>query len=115
MSIISETKRHFKVRICKHLGSSDLAGKKVKIDSKKLTAIQEHFLWCNYSPSFEEISILTRKSNEFQLKIRESPLIVRYEPVLNNAHSSFSLQLFQYTSVVSIPLCVCNCRLLNFH
>ena len=94
MSIISETKRHFKVRICKHLGSSYLAGKKVKIDSKKLTTIQEHFLYCNYSPSFEQISILTRKSNEFKLKITEIPLIVCYKPVLNNAHSSLPLQLF---------------------
>ena len=102
MSIISETKRHFKVRICKYLGSSYLAGKKVKIDSKKLTTIQEHFLRCNYSPSFEEISILTRESSEFKLKITEIPLIVCYKPVLNNAHSSLPLQLFRYTSVVII-------------
>ena len=86
----------------KILGSSYLAGKKVKTDSNKLTAIQEHFLCCNYSPSLEEFSILTRESNQFTLKITENPLIVRYKPVLNNAHSSLPLELFQYTSVVII-------------
>ena len=46
-----KTKRHFKVRICEHLGISHLTGKKVKIDNNKLTAIQEYLLCCNYSPS----------------------------------------------------------------
>ena len=31
-----KTKRHFKVRICEHLGISYFTGKKVKIDSNKL-------------------------------------------------------------------------------
>ena len=35
-----KTKRHFKVRICEHLGVSHLTGKKVKIDNNKLTAIK---------------------------------------------------------------------------
>ena len=102
MSFIPETKRHFKVRLCKHLGSSYFAGKKGKIISNNLTAIQAQILCWNYSPSFEEFSILTRESNEFKLKITESPLSVRYKPVLTNAHSSLPLQLFQYTSVVII-------------
>ena len=38
-----KTKRLFKVRICEHLGTSHLIGKKVKIDNK-LTAIQEQLL-----------------------------------------------------------------------
>ena len=33
-----KTKRHFKVRICEHLGISHLTEKKVKIDNNKLTA-----------------------------------------------------------------------------
>ena len=55
-----KTKRHFKVQICEHLGISHLTEKKVKIDNNKLTAIQEHLLCCNYSPSFEDFSILTQ-------------------------------------------------------
>ena len=81
-----KTKRHFKVRICEHLGIPHLTEKKAKIDNNKLTAIQEHHLCCNYCPSFEEFSILTRESNDFKLKIMES--------LLNKADSSLPLELF---------------------
>ena len=67
-----KTKRHFKIRICEHLDISHLTGKKVKIGNK-LTAIQEHLLCCNYSPSFENFSILNRESNDFKLKIMGEP------------------------------------------
>ena len=89
-----KTKRHFKVRICEHLGISHLTEKKVKIDNNKLTAIQEHLLCCNYSPSFEDFSILTRESNDFKLKIMESLLIAGDKSVLNKADSSLPLELF---------------------
>ena len=89
-----KTKRHFKVRICEQLGISLLTEKKVKIDSNKLTAIQEHLLCCNYRPSFEHFSILTRKSNDFKLRIMESLRIARNKPILNKADSSLPLELF---------------------
>ena len=88
-----KTKRHFKVRICKHLGISHLTGKKLKIDNK-LTTIQKH-PWCyNYSPSYEDFSMLTRESNDFKLKLMESLLIARDKLCLNKADSSLSLELF---------------------
>ena len=65
-----KTIRHFKVRICEHLGISHLTEKKVKIDSNKL-------LCCNYCPSFEDFSLLTQASNDFKLRIMESLLIAR--------------------------------------
>ena len=83
-----KSKRHFKVRICEPLGISHHTGKKVKIGNNKLTAIQEHLLCCNYFPSFEDLSILTRESNDFKLKITESLIIARDKPVLNKADSS---------------------------
>ena len=83
-----KTKRHFKLRICEHLGISQLTDEMVKIDNNKLTTIQEHVFCCNYSPSFEDFSILTRESNDFKLKIMESRLIARDKPVLNKADSS---------------------------
>ena len=55
--------------ICEHLGISHLTGKEVKTDNNKLTAIQEQLFCCNYSPSFEDFSILTRESNDFKLTI----------------------------------------------
>ena len=117
-----KNKRHFKVRICEHLGISHLTGKKVNIDNNKLTAIQEHLLCCNYSPSFEDFFILTRESNDFKLKIMESLLIELDKPILNKGDSSLPLELFQYNSgyytmfyhiilCASIPSCVYNCRL----
>ena len=68
-------KHHSKVRICEHLGISPLTGKKVKIDNKDLMNIPKHLLCCNYSPSFEDFSILTRESNDFKLKTMGSLLI----------------------------------------
>ena len=68
--------------------------KKVKTDNNKLTAIQEHLLCCNYSPSFEDFSILTQKSNDFKLKIRESLPTARDKPILNKADSPLPLELF---------------------
>ena len=89
-----KTKRHFKVRICEHLGISHLTEEKVKIDNNKLMAIQEHLLCCNYCPSFEDFSILTSESNDFKLRIMESLVIARDKPILNKADSSLPLELF---------------------
>ena len=89
-----KTKRHFKDRICEYLGISNLTRKKVKIGNNKLTTIQEHLLCCNYTPSFEDFSILTRESNDFKPKLMESLLIARDKPILNKADSSLPLELF---------------------
>ena len=114
-------KRHFKVRIWEHSGISHLTGKK-----DKLTAIQEHLLCCNYSPYYEDFSILTRESNDFKLKIMESLLIARDKPCLNKVDSSFLLELIWYNINVyhmifyhiiwcpSTTLCVYNCCLFSF-
>ena len=73
---------------------SHLTEKNIKIDNNKLTVIQEQFLYCNYSQSFENFSILTRESNDLKLKIMESLLIARDRPSLNKADSSLPLELF---------------------
>ena len=88
-----KTTCHIKVRICEHLGIPHRTGKKVKIDNNKLRW-KEHLLCCNYSPSFEDISILTRESNNFQLNIMESLLIARDKLNLNKADASLRLKLF---------------------
>ena len=88
-----KTKRHFNVPIC-NFGILHLTGKKVKTDNYKLMAIQEHLLCCNYSPFFEDISILVRENNDFKLKILDSLLIARDKPVLKKADSSLLLELF---------------------
>ena len=54
----------------------------INIDNNKLTVIQEHFLCCNYSPFYEHFSILTRKNNDFKLKIMERLLIASEKPLV---------------------------------
>ena len=121
-----EKKRYFKVRICEYLGILHLTEKKVKIDNNKVTANQEHHLYCNYFPSFECFSILIRGSNHFQVNIMGSLLIARDKPVLNKADSWLLLELFWYFIsgyrmmfyhiiwCPSIPLGINNCRLFSF-
>ena len=67
--------------------------KKVNIDRNKLRVIQEHILCCNYSPVFEDFSVLTRESNNFKLKKMQSLLIARDQLALNKADSSLLLEL----------------------
>ena len=89
--------------------------KMVMIENNKPTAIQGHLLCCNYFPSLEDFSILTRESNDFKLKIMESVLIARDQSVFNNADSCLSVVImFYHIWCPSIPLCECNCRLFNF-
>ena len=76
-----KTKRHFKVRMCEHLGISALTGKRVKGDDD--SAIKEHRLFCNHKPDFEDFSILATNSNDFKVTLTESLLINRDHPPLN--------------------------------
>ena len=87
-----KTKRHFKVRICEHLGISALTGKRVKGDDD--SAIKEHLLFCNYTPDFEDFSIFATKSNDFKVTLMGSLLINRDHPPLNKNKQSLPLELF---------------------
>ena len=87
-----KTKRHFKVRICEHLGISALTGKRVKGDDD--SAIKEHLLFCNHKPEFEDFSILASNSNDFKVTLMESLLISTDHPPLNKNKQSLPLELF---------------------
>ena len=58
-----KTKRHFKVRACEHLGISPLTGKRVSSVFQS-TAIKDHLLFCQHSPSLDDYSILCSESND---------------------------------------------------
>ena len=87
-----KTKRHFKVRMCEHLGISALTGKRVKGDDD--SAIKEHLLFCNHTPDFEDFSILATNNNEFKVTLMDSLLINRDHPPLNKNKQSLPLELF---------------------
>ena len=67
--------------MCGHLGISALIRKSVK-GNDDLT-IKEHLLFCNHSPYFEDLSILTTNNNDSEVTLMESLLI-------NRDHSSLS-------------------------
>ena len=58
-----EDKRHFKVKMCEHLGISVLTGKRVKGNDE--SAITKHLSCCNRSPDFEDFISLTT-NNDFK-------------------------------------------------
>ena len=88
----SETCCHFKVRVGEHSGISPLMNKRSK--SKKSTAIKDHMLICDQLVSFDDFKVLASSNSEFHLKIKESLLILRDQPVLNKNEASLSLHLF---------------------
>ena len=87
-----KTKHHFKVRMCEHLGISALTGKRVTGDDD--SAIEEHLLFCNRTPDFEDFSILATNNNDFKVTLMESLLTKRDHPPLNKNKQSLPLELF---------------------
>ena len=85
-------KRHFKVRMCEHLGVSAHIGKRVKRDND--SAIKNHHLFCNHSSGFNDFSILARNNHNFKVTLMESLLINRYHSSLNKNRHLLSLELF---------------------
>ena len=79
------------VRIGEHIGMSPLIRKKVK---PKGSAVSDHLLLCNHSPSFENFSVLTKENKKFLLELKESLLIMRDKLSLNRNIRSAPLYLF---------------------
>ena len=88
----SEKCRHFKVRVGERSGISPLMIKQSK--SKKSTAVKDHMLICDQTVSFDDFKVLASSNSEFHLKIKESLLILRDQPVLNKNEASLPLHLF---------------------
>ena len=61
----SKTKRHFNVRMCKHLGIFTVTGKRVKANDD--SAIREHLLLCKDTSDFEDFSFLAIDKNGFKV------------------------------------------------
>ena len=81
-----KNKRHFKVKMCEHLGVCALTGKIVKRDND--STIKKLHLFCSHSSGFYDFSILASNNNYFRATLMESLLISREHPPLNkNRHS----------------------------
>ena len=81
-----ETCRHLSVRV------SPLTGKKSK--SKNSTAVKDHMLLCDHIVSNGDFKILATSDSDFHVKVKESLLISRDEPILNKNATSLPLYLF---------------------
>ena len=91
-SYYGKTKRHFKVRMCKHLGVSALTGKRVKGDNH--SAKKEHPLYFNHSSGFDDFSTLASNNCDFEVTWMKSLLINRDHPPLNKNRHSLPLEFF---------------------
>ena len=70
---------------------SPFTKKKVK---PKSSAVSDHLLLFNHSPSYENFSVLTKENKKFLLELKESLLIMRDKPSLNRSIRSVPLFLF---------------------
>ena len=58
--LYGESVRHLNVRIGKHIGISSLTKKKVK---PKCSAVSDHLLLYNHSPSLQNVGVLRKIEN----------------------------------------------------
>ena len=86
-----ECVRHLNGRIGEHIGILPLTKKKFK---PKSSAVSDHLLLCNHSPSFENFSVLTKENKKLLLELKESLLIMKDKPPLNRNIRSAPLYLF---------------------
>lgn len=94
-SYIGKTDRHCHVRWCEHLQLTPLRGRKSKNKSKP-TAVRQHTVTTKHISSFHDFEIIGREQmrNDFKLRIKESLLIKKYKPILNENVQSIPLMLF---------------------
>ena len=97
-SYYGESVRHLNVRIGEDIGISPFTEKKVK---PKCSAVSDHLLLCNHSPSFENFIVLTKENKTLLLELKESLLIMREKPSLNRNIRSAPLYLFDKVQVYS--------------
>ena len=83
--------RHFKVRSYDHLGMSISTNKPIK---GVQTSMKTHWRENNHHITMDSIKVIARAENSFHLRIKESLLIKRDRPVLNNNIYSTPLYLF---------------------
>ena len=83
--------RHYKVRAYDHLGLSIYTNKPI---IGVPTAMKTHWRKSKHHITMDSISVLTREEKSFHLRIKESLLIKRDKPILNNNLYSTPLYLF---------------------
>ena len=89
VTYLGTTKRHFKVRMCEHLGISHITGKPRKYNAKQTTAVKEHIRDSGHKGKPDDFKIISNAVTNFELLIKESLLIQKHNPKLNKQVKSF--------------------------
>lgn len=92
-----KTVRHFLVRANEHLGVSLRTGKEFTYNpnNNNNTSILNHIRQSDCNGEFNDFAIIGQARNDFCLRIKESLLIQKFKPDLNNKINSIPLLLFE--------------------
>ena len=92
---IGKTDRHCHVRWCEHLKLQPFRGGASK-NKQKPTAVNSHYTTTEHPATHDDFEVIGRERsrNGYHLKIRESLLIKKLAPSLNEQDSSIPLMLF---------------------
>ena len=89
---VGQTRRHIHARISEHMGVSSKTGSKLSVS--QMSAVLTHHHLSKHTISDSDFTILTSGNSKFDLEMRESLLISKLKPVLDNNISSVPLYLF---------------------
>ncbi len=89
---VGQTRRHIHTRISEHMGVSPKTGNKLSVS--QMSAVLTHHHFSKHTISDSDFTILTSSNSKFDLEMRESLLISKFKPILNNNISSTPLYLF---------------------
>ena len=94
-SYIGKADRHSHIQWCEHLKIQPFRGGQSK-NKQKPTAVEIHTTTTKHDASVENFEVIgrDRSRNNYHLKIRESLLIKKFSPKLNEANSSIPLMWF---------------------
>ena len=94
-SYIGKTDRHQNVRWCEHLKITPLT-RRPSMSKSNTTAVHEHISATNHQGDLSDFEVIGRDNlrNDFFLKVKESLLIKRHKPKLNENEASTPLFLF---------------------
>ena len=94
-SYVGKTDRHCHIRWCEHLKIQPFRGGPSK-NKQKPTAVELHKTTTQHEATHDNFEVIgrDRSRNNFHLKIRESLLIKKFAPSLNEQGSSIPLMLF---------------------
>ena len=94
-SYIGKTDRHCHIRWCEHLKITTMKRRPSK-SKTEATAVYEHISSTGHLGSIDDFEVIAREStrNDFFLRVKESLLIKKHKPIMNENKASTPLLLF---------------------